>query len=395
MDLLWNMKTRLIFLILISFLTNVIPTTTFAQLETRSPYHEGPDMQLLTGTQNATLPSGLCDNNGSLYTCNPMPAIAQNLPTITCWDGSTIGPVNGTYVTHCSPTPICPHGQSPMPDRTCLPPCGGSGNMTCMWKSTDGNYTQSNAAEQFMYKTKNYTDYTFNPGYPGQTICDQQGLECYAFGLAAGSAHSGTPCPTLYNNQTKQQQFCSGYKDGSTNPAKYDSKGGIICDNENNTGCHRDITNATIGGYPCVHGPPYIPDRNGNCPPPTYMRSPASHSNVSCGQILCYDLGWNRGQDSGFQHCPTAVDALPVSVDNITIVNRGQVYAYCNGFSDGEQALANHPNIRSHVSTSMVLPHNATGFSDTIKIMPNGSAAEIGHSHIINQTHTSPRLNMA
>jgi hypothetical protein len=139
------------------------------------------------------------------------------LPTITCWDGTTIGPVNGTYVAHCSPAPVCPHGQSPMPDRTCLPPCGGSGNMTCMWKSTDGNYTQSNAAEQFMYKTTKYTEYTFNPGYPGQTICDQQGLECYALGLAAGSAHSGTPCPTLYNNQTKQQQFCSGYKDGQQN----------------------------------------------------------------------------------------------------------------------------------------------------------------------------------
>ena len=34
--------------------------------------------------------------------------------------------------------------------------------------------------------------------------------------------------------------------------------------------------------------------------------------------------------------------------------------------------------VRSLVSGSMVLPHNATGFSDTIKIMPNGSAAEIG-----------------
>ena len=156
----------------------------------------------------------------------------------------------------------------------------------------------------------------------------------------------------------------------------------------NNTGCHWDITNATIGGYPCVHGPPYIPDKNGNCPPPMYVRSPASQSNVSCGQILCYDLGWNRGQDSGFvdQHCPAAVDTLPVSVDNITIVNRGQVDAYCNGFSDGEQALANHPGVRSHVS-SMVLPHNATGYSDTLKIMPNGSAAEIGRPHIINQTH--------
>jgi hypothetical protein len=62
---------------------------------------------------------------------------------------------------------------------------------------------------------------------------------------------------------------------------------------------------------------------------------------------------------------------------------------------DGQQALANHPGVRSHVSSSMVLPHNATGISDTIKIMPNGSSAEIGHPHILNQTHTaSPRFNM-
>jgi hypothetical protein len=281
------------------------------------------------------------------------------LPTITCWDGTTIGPVNGTYVAHCSPAPVCPHGQSPFPDGTCLPPCGGPGNMSCILKLY--NNTQATVGEQFMYKTSKYTDYVFNVG---QTICDQQGLECYALGLAAGSAHSGTTCPTLYNNQTKQQQFCSGYKDGSANPAKYDIQGGIICNNENNTGCHWDITNTTIGGYPCVHGPPYIPDKNGNCPPPMYMRALASQSNVSCGQILCYDLGWNRGQDSGFvdQHCPAAVDTLPVLVDNITIVNREQVDAYCNGFSDGEQALANHPGVRSHVSSSMVLPHNATGF---------------------------------
>jgi hypothetical protein len=95
------------------------------------------------------------------------------------------------------------------------------------------------------------------------------------------------------------------------------------------------------------------------------------------------------------QHCPAAVDTLPVSIDNITIVNREQVDAYCNGFSDGEQALASHPGVRSHVSSSMVLPHNATGFSNTIKIMPNGSAAEIGHPRIINQTHSAPlRFNM-
>jgi hypothetical protein len=133
------------------------------------------------------------------------------LPIITCWDGSTIGPVNGTYVVHSSPTPICPHGQSPMQDRTCLPPCGGS-----------------NIAEEFMYKTTKFTDYVFNAG---QTICDNR---------------VSNVMPTLYNNQTKQQQFCSGYKVGSTNSAKYDSQGGIICDNENNTGCHWDITNVKV-----------------------------------------------------------------------------------------------------------------------------------------------------
>jgi hypothetical protein len=133
------------------------------------------------------------------------------LPIITCWDGSTIGPVNGTYVVHSSPTPICPHGQSPMQDRTCLPPCGGS-----------------NIAEEFMYKTTKFTDYVFNAG---QTICDNR---------------VSNVMPTLYNDQTKQQQFCSGYKVGSTNSAKYDSQGGIICDNENNTGCHWDITNVKV-----------------------------------------------------------------------------------------------------------------------------------------------------
>ena len=227
-----------------------------------------------------------------------------------------------------------------------------------------------------------------------RTECDQQGLECHALGLAAGSAHSGTPCPTLYINHTKQQQFCSGYEYGSAHPAKYNSQGQIVCDNANNTGCQ---WYPLIPDFPCVHGPPYIPDKNGNCPPPMYMRSPASQSNVSCGQILCYDLGWNRGQDAGVvdQHCPAAVDTLPVSVDNITIINREQVDAYCNGFADGQQAAAEHPGVRSHVSSSMVLPHNATGFSDKVKIMPNGSAAEIGHPHIINQTHiASQRFNM-
>jgi len=86
------------------------------------------------------------------------------LPTTTCWDGTTIGPVNGTYVAHCSPAPVCPHGQSPMPDGTCLPPCGGSGNMSCMWKFTIDNNTQSNTAEEFTYKTTKYTEYTFDSG---------------------------------------------------------------------------------------------------------------------------------------------------------------------------------------------------------------------------------------
>jgi hypothetical protein len=53
-----------------------------------------------------------------------------------------------------------------------------------------------------------------------------------------------------------------------------------------------------MGGYPCVHGPQYIPDRNANCPLPMFMRSP-TQSDVSCGQILCYDMGWNAGQDAG------------------------------------------------------------------------------------------------
>jgi hypothetical protein len=68
-------------------------------------------------------------------------------------------------------------------------------------------------------------------------------------------------------------------------------------------------------------------------------------------------------------------------------LKRQKHHAYCDGFADGEQALAKHPGIRSHVSSSMVLPNNASGFSDTVKIMPNGSAAEIGRPHKINQTH--------
>jgi hypothetical protein len=84
------------------------------------------------------------------------------LPTITCWEGTRIGPVNGTYVANCSPAPVCPHGQSPFPDGTCLPPCGGSGNMSCMLKLY--NNTQATVGEQFMYKTSKYTDYVFNVG---------------------------------------------------------------------------------------------------------------------------------------------------------------------------------------------------------------------------------------
>ena len=225
------------------------------------------------------------------------------------------------------------------------------------------------------------------PSNKQPTICDLQGLDCYAEGLAAGSTHSGTTCPASYTNQTRQQQFCAGYKDGSANPAKYNSQGEIICDNEYNTGCHWDIS--TMGGIPpCIHKPPYIPDRNGKCPLPMFMRSPASQSNVSCGQILCYDMGWNAGQDAGFVkvHCPAALP-LPVIINNTRIVDQDQQDAYCNGFADGQQAAAEHPGVRLHVSSSMVLSHNATGFSDTIKIMPNGSAAEIGRLHIINQTH--------
>jgi YVTN family beta-propeller protein len=113
------------------------------------------------------------------------------------------------------------------------------------------------------------------------------------------------------------------------------------------------------------------------------MRSPASQNNISCGQILCYDMGWNAGQDAGIicQHCPAALP-LPVVINNTRIVNRAQQESYCNGFIDGQQAVAEHPGVRSHISRSVVLPHNATGFSDTIKIMPNGSAAEIVPPHV-------------
>jgi hypothetical protein len=88
----------------------------------------------------------------------------------------------------------------------------------------------------------------------------------------------------------------------------------------------------------------------------------------------------------GDQDCPAAV-TLPVMINSTCIVDQAQQDAYCNGFIDGHQAASEHPGVRSHVSSSMVLPHNVTGFSDIIKIMPNGSAAEIGRPHIINQTH--------
>lgn len=105
------------------------------------------------------------------------------------------------------------------------------------------------------------------------TICNLQGLDCYGMGMAAGAVHPGsTHCPSITANQT--QEFCAGYEYGAANPPHYNSKGEIVCDNENNTGCHWDIT--TMGGFPCVHGPPYIPDRNGKCPLPMFMRSPAS-----------------------------------------------------------------------------------------------------------------------
>src|SRR2546429_3044436 len=48
----------------------------------------------------------------------PLVNAAQHLPTIHCWDGTSIDPVNGTYVAHCSPAPVCPHGTSPYPDAT-------------------------------------------------------------------------------------------------------------------------------------------------------------------------------------------------------------------------------------------------------------------------------------
>ena len=133
-----------------------------------------------------------------------------------------------------------------------------------------------------------------------------------------------------------------------------------------------------------------IPDKNGNCPPPMYMRSAASQ--VMYHSVKYYVMiSVGKGARFGFRGSTLsrAVETLPVSVDNITIVNRGQVDAYCNGFSDGEQALANHPDVRSHVNTSMVLSDNATGFSDTIKIMPKWSAAEIRRTYITNQTHTA------
>jgi hypothetical protein len=99
-----------------------------------------------------------------------------------------------------------------------------------------------------------------------------------------------------------------------------------------------------------------------------FMRSPeaptvaSNHSLVSCGQILCYDLGWNRGQAAGIvdQHCPAAVDTLPVSIDNRSIVNRTQVDAYCNGFANGQQAATNNPGVSSHVDINASTHNNIT-----------------------------------
>jgi hypothetical protein len=135
---------------------------------------------------------------GAPFLTIPAHAGATPLPTIHCWDGTTIGPVNGTYVAHCSPAPVCPHEESPFPDGTCLPPCRGSGNMSCMFKLY--NDTQATIGEQFVYKTSLRTDILFNSD---TSMCAQQGLGCYSDGLAAGSAHPGV-CPLLYNNQSKQ-----------------------------------------------------------------------------------------------------------------------------------------------------------------------------------------------
>ncbi|MFY9798253.1 MAG: hypothetical protein WAK17_06850 [Candidatus Nitrosopolaris sp.] len=35
----------------------------------------------------------------------------------------------------------------------------------------------------------------------------------------------------------------------------------------------------------------------------------------------------------------------------------------CNGFIDGQQAVAEHRGVKSHINGSIVLPHNAIGFS--------------------------------
>ena len=108
------------------------------------------------------------------------------LPTITCWDGSTIGPVNGTYVAHCSPTPVCPHGQSPMPDRTCLPPCGGPGNMTCMWKSTEGNNALgAHGSYQQGYNQGIHDWNMFAQDLSHHFICPYNDTSAYCFGYDA------------------------------------------------------------------------------------------------------------------------------------------------------------------------------------------------------------------
>ncbi|MFZ0514139.1 MAG: hypothetical protein WAM14_21215, partial [Candidatus Nitrosopolaris sp.] len=44
----------------------------------------------------------------------------------------------------------------------------------------------------------------------------------------------------------------------------------------------------------------------------------------------------------------------------------------------------------SHITHRLVLPSNANGVSDTIKIIPNGTAAVVVPIHIINYTKTPP-----
>jgi hypothetical protein len=77
---------------------------------------------------------------------------------------------------------------------------------------------------------------------------------------------------------------------------------------------------------------------------PMFMQN-TNHSDVSCGQIICYDMGWNAGQDAGFVegHCPAALP-LPVMINNTRIVNQAQQDAYCNGFADGHSHITTKTN---------------------------------------------------